>query len=203
MKKDVKDVKKKKIILKRVLKDGQVETKIVGQNESNPKVLTLKSVELYEPLTYEQILNLNKKKYRNLKIKTLKTYLKETLWNLEKAIDSYKELINRTEFWERKSTYEFNFEDWNTLKKVNGKITKYYNDIKKIDKKIESEEKWKSTFNQNYQIGRKSKRQKNRKRGKMKINISTIIKIIELVKKVIELVQETFFEDEDEDKEEW
>ena len=37
----------------------------------------------------------------------------------------------------------------------------------------------------------------------MKINISTIIKIIELVKKVIELVQETFFEDEDEDKEEW
>ena len=141
MQNDVKDVKKKKIILKRVLKDGQVETKIVGQNESNPKVLTLKSVELYEPLTYEQILNLNKKKYRNLKIKTLKTYLKETLWNLEKAIDSYKELINRTEFWERKSTYEFNFEDWNTLKKVNGKITKYYNDIKKIDKKIESEEK--------------------------------------------------------------
>lgn len=32
----------------------------------------------------------------------------------------------------------------------------------------------------------------------MKINISTIIKIIELVKKVIELVQETFFKEVEE-----
>ena len=140
MQNDVNDVKTKKIVLKRVLKDGQVIIKKIGVNESNPKVLTLKNVELYEPLSFEEICNLNKKKYRNLKIKILKENLKETLWNLEKAIDLYKELINRTEFWERKSTYEFNFKDWNKLKKVNGKITRYYNDVKEIDKKIESEE---------------------------------------------------------------
>ena len=140
MQNDVNKEKRKKIVLKRVLKDGQVITKVINENNSNTKELTLKNVEIYEPLTYEQILDLNKKKYRNLKIKTLKTYLEETLWNLEKAIDSYKELINRTEFWERKSTFDFNFKDWNKLKKVNGKITKYYNDVKEINIKIESEE---------------------------------------------------------------
>lgn len=101
-----------------------------------PKIEENKKIELYYPYTYEQILNLNKIKYRNLKIEILLNYLQQALTNLEECAERYKELINRTEFWERKSTFDFNFKDWNTIKKVNGKIIRYYNDLKKIEQKI-------------------------------------------------------------------
>ena len=126
--------------LKEILEAATVIKNVDKEKKSNTKELVLKSVELYKPISFEEMIKINKKKYRNLKIKMLKENLKETLRNLKYSIDLYKELINRTEFWERKSTYEFNFKDWNTLKKTNGKITRYFNDIKKIYIKIETEE---------------------------------------------------------------
>ncbi len=131
---------KKRIILKRITKDGKEIKKIIGPKTSNSNELILNKYELYQPVKFDDLINLNKKKYRNLKVKILKENLEESLRKLNKAIDGYRELINRTEFWERKSTYEFNFEDWNTLKKANGKLTRYFNEIKKIYGKIESEE---------------------------------------------------------------
>lgn len=132
---------KKKLVLKHITKDGNCIVRTFGEKESNSEELNLKNVELYKPYTYEQLLCLNKKKYRNLKIEQLKDKMFSSLWLLEECIELYKELINRTEFWEKRTTYEFNFNDWNTLKKANGKLTRYYNDIKKIYQKIEMEEK--------------------------------------------------------------
>ena len=123
--------------LKEILEAATVIKNVDKEKKSNTKELVLKSVELYEPISFEEMIKINKKNYRNLKIKMLKENLKETLRNLKYSIDLYKELINRTEFWERKSTYEFNFKDWNTLKKTNGKITRYFNEIKNIYIKIE------------------------------------------------------------------
>ena len=139
--KNKENIKKRKTnTLKEILETAAIIKNVDKEKKSNTKELVLKNVELYEPISFEEMLKINKKKYRNLKIKILKDYLKETLENLKYSIELYKELINRTEFWERKSTYEFNFKDWNTLKKTNGKITKYFNDIKNIYIKIEMEE---------------------------------------------------------------
>lgn len=128
------------LVLKRILADGTEIKKPLGKKASNSEELILKNVELYEPVKYEDLVKLNKKKYRNIKIKVLKDMLKECTDALKYSIELYKELINRTELWERKSTYDYNFKDWNTLKKANGKLTKYYNDIKEIEQKIKMEE---------------------------------------------------------------
>ena len=139
--KNKENIKKRKTnTLKEILETAAIIKNVDKEKKSNTKELVLKNVELYEPISFEEMLKINKKKYRNLKIKILKDYLKETLENLKYSIELYKELINRTEFWERKSTYEFNFKDWNTLKKTNGKITRYFNEIKNIYIKIEMEE---------------------------------------------------------------
>ena len=131
---------KKAMVLKHILKDGTEIKKTIGEKQSSPEELTLKYVELYEPIPYGDLVNLNKKRYRNIKIQNLKNHMYSTLETLKWSIEAYKELINRTEFWEKKSTYDFNLKDWNTLKKANGKLTRYYNDIKSIYQKIESEE---------------------------------------------------------------
>lgn len=131
---------KKALVLKRILEDGTELKRTIGEKESNSKELILKNVTLYEPIRYEDIIKLNQKKYRNLKIIETKNKFKNCLLELKEIIENYKILINKTEFWERKSTYDFNFKDWNTLKKANGKLTRYYNEIAKIAQKIESEE---------------------------------------------------------------
>ncbi len=132
--------KRKTTTLKDILDTALIMKNVDKKNKSNTKELILKSVELYEPISFKEIIKINKKKYRNLKIKILKENLEETIKCLKNSIEIYKELINRTEFWERKSTYDFNFKDWNTLKKTNGKITRYFNEIKNIYVKIETEE---------------------------------------------------------------
>ena len=137
MKNDKLITEAKKIVLKRILKDGREEKRVIGQNKSNSKELTLKSVELYEPFSYEQLLNMNKKKYRNLKIKRLINHLTNAIKEIYYAIDIYKELKDRTEYWEEKETFDFNFSDWNKIKKVNGKLTGYYKDLISIRNKIE------------------------------------------------------------------
>lgn len=107
------------------------------ENKSNHKELKLKSVTLYEPLTYAQIININKKKYKNLLINKLTVHLENTLNELDEAIEIYSQLRNRTEFWENKNTFEFDFKSWNTIKKVTGHITRYYNDILNLKQNIE------------------------------------------------------------------
>lgn len=87
-------------------------------------------------IEYADVLKINKKKYRNLKINFLLEKLKTVLQDMELIIDEYKILKNRTEFWENKSTYDFNFEDWNKIRKVNGHLTRYYNDLKTIKNNI-------------------------------------------------------------------
>lgn len=69
------------------------------------------------------------KKYRDLKIEILKNELKEVIKKIDRIDKEYKELINRTEFWERKTTLEYDFDNWNIIKKVNGKLIRYYNQI--------------------------------------------------------------------------
>lgn len=95
-------------------------------------------------LSYEEILNLKKKKLKNIKIDYISNCLKDALKALEEAIETYKELINRTEFWEEGKPYEFNFRHWNQIKKVNGYITRYYNTIKAIQIEIESAKEMKT-----------------------------------------------------------
>lgn len=128
---------KKKLVLKS-LKNSPQKTKLQDEeNSTNPEELKLKSVELYEPITYKDLLKINKKKYRDLKIKILINHLEEAVKNTYYAIDLYKELKNKTEYWENESTIDFNFKDWNTIKKVNGKLTTYYKELLHIKQKLE------------------------------------------------------------------
>lgn len=69
------------------------------------------------------------KKYRDLKLEILKNELIKVLNEIDNIDKEYKELINRTEFWEKKTTLDFDFDNWNTIKKVNGKLIRYYNEI--------------------------------------------------------------------------
>lgn len=131
---------RKKLILKRIVGGLHNLETTNKENLGNSEELTLKNetktVELYKPYTYKQLCQLNKKKYMVHKVEKLKEHFDECLINLKEVIELYKECINRTEFWEEKSTYDFNFADWNTLKKANGKLTRYFNDILKIRQKV-------------------------------------------------------------------
>lgn len=83
-------------------------------------------------VTYKDLLNLNKKKFKEIKLKKLKNYFKSALNDLEVVIDIYKELYCKTEYWENKSTLDFDFINWNRIRKVNGRLTRYYNELKQI-----------------------------------------------------------------------
>ena len=50
---------------------------------------------------------------------------------LNSVINRYKELYNKTEYYEAESTYDYNFNDWNIIKKANGKLTFYDKKLKK------------------------------------------------------------------------
>lgn len=128
---------KKKLVLKSLKNSPQREELEKQEKTSNSPELILKNVELYEPLTYEDILKTNKKKYRNLKIDRLLCHLDEAKTHLFYAIDLYKELKNRTEFWEGKTPLEFNFTDWNVIKKTNGRLAKYFKELIEVRRKIE------------------------------------------------------------------
>ena len=105
---------------------------------SYKNLFTGKLVELYEPKLEapEVLIEINKQKYKKLKLELLKYQLKETLKNLNEVNELYKELYNRTELWEKKETWNF-CKEWQTIRKTNGKITRYYNEILKILKEKE------------------------------------------------------------------
>lgn len=91
-------------------------------------------------ICYNDTLKINKKIIRNKKVKILKGYLEEGLKNIRLSIDMYKELYKKTEFWEEKSEFEFLKKEWDTIRKVNGKLTRYYNELEQIKTKIERRE---------------------------------------------------------------
>lgn len=88
--------------------------------------------------TYAEVIEIKKKDFKNKQIMELKNHMYDVLTNLEKAIDKYKKLYHMTECWEEKSTLDFNMEDWNTIRKTNGRLTRYYNDICRINNKIKT-----------------------------------------------------------------
>lgn len=48
---------------------------------------------------------------------------------LKKSDILYKELINKTEYWENKATIDFNTKCWNTIRKTKGFFIRYYNEL--------------------------------------------------------------------------
>lgn len=83
--------------------------------------------------------NINKRYLKMALIKELDIKYQIILKNIESANEIYKRLYNMTELFERKSTYDFNFEDWNELKKTKGKLIRYYNTLKIIKRRTEDE----------------------------------------------------------------
>ncbi len=100
------------------------------------KNFKLKNQIIDELFNYDDLLKINKKNYRDIKIKHLKNKFMNCLHYLKEIIDDYKQLINMTEYWENGECYKFDFDSWNTIKKANGKLTRYYNDLLKICKDI-------------------------------------------------------------------
>ena len=76
------------------------------------------------------------RKFYEIKVRVLKEMFKECLINLKKAIEIYKELYHETQFYENKSTIDFNYDDWMTIKKCSGWLTRKYNELMRIYKNM-------------------------------------------------------------------
>lgn len=92
-----------------------------------------------EKFTIEELEKVNKKEFRNIKLKYLTNCLESILKEMSVAIDLYKELYNKTEYWENKYISDYMKKEWYTIRKVNGKLTRYYNEIKEIEERIKTE----------------------------------------------------------------
>lgn len=101
-------------------------------NSKNELQLKPKEITLFEPKSFEEMIKINKKTEYRIKVSLLESDFKTALKLLNKVIERYKELYNKTEYYEAESTYDYNFNDWNTIKKANGKLARYYNDLRKI-----------------------------------------------------------------------
>lgn len=137
------DLFKQKMAEKWITKNGKLwkkkkEEKSTNTDEVNKKN-NINCISLFEIKDYTETYQLNKKKFRDIKIQKLKNHIESCLWDLKIAIALYKELKDKTEYWERKSIIDFNFKDWNKLKKVNGKITKYYKELLEVQRSLENE----------------------------------------------------------------
>ena len=75
---------------------------------------------------------LQKLKIKALKLEHLKSELETAVKCLGTAVKLYKDIADHTEYWERKYTYDFDFKGWNTIRKVNGHLTRYYNEILRL-----------------------------------------------------------------------
>lgn len=100
-----------------------------------------------EELGFKEKLELNKKRLRDLKIDELLYYMENAKKYLEKADQLYKELINKTEYWENKSTIEFNTKNWNQLRKTKGFFIRYYNDLIVIKENLKEQKRRKNGKN--------------------------------------------------------
>lgn len=98
-----------------------------------------------EIFTIQELEKINKKEFREVKLKYLANCLESALVSMKIAIELYKELYQKTEYWEDKYISNYMKKEWYTIRKVNGKLTRYYNEIKEIIERIkrEGEKKWK------------------------------------------------------------
>lgn len=118
------------------LKEEIIKGIVFQQLSLNPEIKINNPI---ETISYEQLCNLNKKKIRNIKIRTLSNWLKELIRCYGKVIELYKELTIKTEYWEEKSIVNFDFKSWNKIRKARQRLTIYFNEIAEIRKKIERE----------------------------------------------------------------
>ena len=81
----------------------------------------------------------NKKECRDKTIKEIEELLKNCIHDLWIINDKYKELYHKTEYWEKKSTYDFDHENWNKVKKVNGKLTRYIKELIEVERSLRNE----------------------------------------------------------------
>ena len=81
----------------------------------------------------------DKKKCRDRTIKDIQTLLKNCIHDLWIVNDKYKELYHKTEYWENKSTYDFDHANWNKVKKVNGKLTRYIKELIEVERSLRNE----------------------------------------------------------------
>lgn len=102
----------------------------IKKNEFDTLNLNIQCVPIYP--SYEDIQRANKK--RILKTKIMKTirYFDYVLGNLDCLNECYKDLYNKTEYWEEKSTLDFNKKDWDKIRKINGRLIRYYNELEDI-----------------------------------------------------------------------
>lgn len=122
----------------KILMDGkQIALWLAGELKEEEKICR---AQIYTKKKQEEIKKVyNKKKVRDSKIEELITLMQCTIKNLWRANDIYKELYHKTEYWEKKSTYDFDFQNWNTIKKVNGRLTRYIKELINVKEKLENE----------------------------------------------------------------
>lgn len=89
--------------------------------------------------SFRENIAINKKKILILKMRILYNDLKESIKYLTKAIDEYRELINKTEYYENDICLRFDFNIWNELKKTRGHLTRYLNGLIIIAKYLKGE----------------------------------------------------------------
>ena len=85
---------------------------------------------------YEKDKNYVYKKFYEIKVNVLKNNFEECLNLLKKILEMYKELYHETQFYENKSTIDFDLRDWWTIKKCSGWLTRKYNELLEIYKKL-------------------------------------------------------------------
>lgn len=107
----------------------------------NGQELKNKKVELFRPLTHQELNEINNKEIKAIKLRMLKNYFLLTLDNLEKTMDLYRELYNKTEYYEEKSIIDFNYKEWNTIRKAKNRLTRYYNELIKVFFNVKEDEK--------------------------------------------------------------
>lgn len=107
----------------------------------NGQELKNKKIELFRPLTHKELLEINNKEIKAIKLRQLKNYFLLTLDNLEKVIELYKELYNKTEYFEEKSIIDFNYKEWNCIRKAKNRLVRYYNEFINVFLKVKEDEK--------------------------------------------------------------
>ena len=80
--------------------------------------------------------NYIQRKFFEIKIRVLKENFEICLDLLKKIIEMYKELYHETQFYEKKNTIDFDYDEWYTVKKCSGWLTRKYNELLKIYKKL-------------------------------------------------------------------
>lgn len=89
--------------------------------------------------TFKEYKTIKRKELLELKLKTLIYHMEQAKKYLIKADEEYRELINKTEYFEKNLCHKFNFKVWNMLRKTRGHFTRYLNNLYIIQKIIKKE----------------------------------------------------------------